>query len=248
MVGCENNCVSECEAGWEEEGGKCYFFSEKEDVWTWDGAEKQCTRNHDSHLASVPDQQTDDYIARKLNKGEAIWIGAKQTFGSNNKGSWAWADGCRPWNYTSWAKFFNPDGVQEIECDFYVKSIQNIAEWRATKCDDFHHKQFRYVCSTSICKDGSSITPTKAAKDAKDVKNATIDPTTIVVATSVVVGILVLIVVAVFTFKKLKNRRNKPKDERTDINPLYGHYYKVDGERIDEGRVYAVDSNTDYYS
>ena len=217
-------------------------------MWTWDGAEKQCTRNHDSHLASVPDQQTDDYIARKLNKGEAIWIGAKQTFGSNNKGSWAWADGCRPWNYTSWAKFFNPDGVQELECAFYEKGIQNIAKWRETKCDDFHHKQFRYVCSTSICKDGNSNTPTtaaKAAKDAKDVKNATIDPTTIVVATSVVVGILVLIVVAVFTFKKLKNRQQNVK---TDENALYGLYYTVDGERIDQGNVYAEDQNLYYDS
>ena len=72
------------------------------------------------------------------------------------------------------------------------------------------------------------------------------DPATIAVATSVVVGILVLIAVAVVTFKKLKNRRRKPKDERTDINPLYGHYYKVDGERIDEGRVYAEDRNLYY--
>ena len=106
-------------------------------------------------------------------------------------------------------------------------------------------QQFRYVCSTSICKDGSSITPTKAAKDAKDVKNATIDPTTIVVATSVVVGILVLIVVAVFTFKKLKNRRQNVK---TDENALYGLYYTVDGERIDQGNVYAEDQNLYYDS
>ena len=61
-------------------------------------------------------------------------------------------------------------------------------------------------------------------------------------ATSVVVGILVLVLV--LTFKKLKNRRREPIKE--DINPVYGHYYKVDGERIDEGRVYAEDRNLYY--
>ena len=76
---------------------------------------------------------------------------------------------------------------------------------------------------------------------------AAIDPATIAVATSVVVGILVLIAVAVVTFKKLKNRRKKTEPVRTDVNPLYGHYYKVDGERIDQRRMYAQDSNDTYY-
>ena len=62
------------------------------------GAEETCKRSYGSHLASVIDQQTDDFIARKVKKGEAIWIGAKQTFES----SWAWADGCSLWNHTSW--------------------------------------------------------------------------------------------------------------------------------------------------
>ena len=239
MVGCENNCVSECEARWEEEGGKCYFFSEKEDVWTWDGAEKQCTRNHDSHLASVPDQQTDNFIERNINRGEAIWIGARQTF-ETDEGRWAWADGCSPWSYTSWPNFFNPDGSSEHQCAFFEKNVENTARWRATQCD-LLRRQLRFVCSKSICSNDTSTTSANPAR-------AAILPTTIAVAISAVVGILVLIAVAVFTFKKLKNRRKKPKDERTDINPLYGHYYKADGERIDEGRVYVEDSNTNYYS
>ena len=31
------------------------------------------------------------------------------------------------------------------------------------------------------------------------------------------------------------------------MNPLYGQYYKVDGERIDQGRVYAEDNYPNYH-
>ena len=67
----EATCVSECEDEWEEHGGKCYFFSEEK--WSWVAAEEECKRNHGSHLASVTDQQTDDFLARTLNKGDNFW-------------------------------------------------------------------------------------------------------------------------------------------------------------------------------
>ena len=73
----EDKDVQKCEDGWEEEGGKCYFFSV--DEWTWVGAELEC-KSKGSHLASVTDQQTDNFIGRNINRGEAIWIGARKTF------------------------------------------------------------------------------------------------------------------------------------------------------------------------
>merc|ERR1712032_249512 len=87
-VDCQKSCVSKCEDGWEEEGGKCYFFSQ--DKLTWVGAEEECKGSHGSHLASVTDQQTHDFIVRKLE--DDLWIGARQTFDESKKGSWAWAD------------------------------------------------------------------------------------------------------------------------------------------------------------
>ena len=151
---CEKNCVPKCEKGWEEEGGKCYFFSE--DEWTWVRAEEDCKRDHGWHLASVTDKQTNDFIAKHLTASYPFWIGARQTFESD-KASWAWADGCSHWNYTSWArpgwpKNYNADGVAEQECAFLEKPAGTGygARWVAVKCDDPKRK-FKFVCSTPIC-------------------------------------------------------------------------------------------------
>ena len=72
--------ASDCEAGWEENGGKCFFFSQERR--TWKGAEEECKMRNGSHLASVTDQEANDFIAGKVKKGEPIWIGAKQTIES----------------------------------------------------------------------------------------------------------------------------------------------------------------------
>ena len=186
------------------------------------GAEEQCKRTYGSHLASVNDLQTDHFIARQIARGEAIWIGARQTFGSK-KGSWAWADGCSPWNYTPWENGYPVDGVLERECAFLDKTIAgNITRWRAGKCEDTSsknhqfRKQFRYVCSISTCQPIDTKT--------------TMDPITfkIVVCASVGGGLLLLIAAAVFICKKMKKRQTTPEEESTDQNPLYGQYYKVD--------------------
>ena len=232
--------ASDCEAGWEENGGKCYFFSQ--DRRTWVGADEECNMKNGSHLASVTDQQTNDFIAGKLKKGESMWIGAKQTFESD-KGSWAWADGCSPWNFTSWPNRYNP----EFECAFLEKTITNRVRWRAVKCDDTR-RRFRYICSKSICSDGNRLTP------AVDPNTIVLDKSTIVAgtATPIAIGlftiVLVLIIaVAVLTFKLKKNRKREGGKVKTDENALYGLYYNADGERVDQGHVYAEDRN-DYYA
>ena len=61
----------------------------------------------------VTDQQTDEFLARNCKKGKSIWIGARQTFDSDNKGSWGWADGYTPWKFTSWMGNFKPDNKSE---------------------------------------------------------------------------------------------------------------------------------------
>jgi len=254
--------ASDCENEWEENGGKCYFFSQ--DELTWVGAEEECKMRNGSHLASVTDKQTDDFIGRQIERGEAIWIGAKQAiesgkaryvaqsgaqlFGGSSqtavggglvyykagKGTWGWADGCSPWNYTSWADQFDPHGKHGFECAFYEKSFGKVARWRAGKCDDIRQR-LKYVCSKSTCQPIDTKT--------------TMDPIifNITVGASVGVGVLLLIAAAVFICKKMKKRQTKPEEESTDQNPLYGQYYKVDGERVDERRVYVEDSNV-YYS
>jgi len=221
--------ASDCEDGWEENGGKCYFFSQEK--WTWVGAEEECKRNYGSHLASVNDLQTDLFIGRKLKTGGSsvpIWIGARQTFESNFGGRWAWADGCSPWNYTSWGQNFNPDGVLERECVFFEKLAgQNIARWNAGKCDS-QNLGFRYVCSKSICSNENSIATTTNV----------LDLTTIAVGSIISILLILLIAsMAILTFKKLQKKRAEgARQIKTEQNTLYGQYYNAEGERIDQGR------------
>jgi len=144
-LNCENECVPKCLDGWEEEGGKCYFFSQ--DVLTWVEAEEEC-KIHGSHLASVTSQKADDFLARNCKKGKSFWIGARQTFDSDNRGSWSWADGCSPWKHTSWGANFKPDNKSKYECALFSKNMANIATWRAGRCN---YQRLRFICSKAIC-------------------------------------------------------------------------------------------------
>ena len=200
-----------------------------------------CKSKNESHIASITNQKTDDFIARKIRRGEAMWIGANRQTLETEKGKWAWADGCSPWDYTSWANFYDPDWVLDHECAFYLINFENLTSWRAGKCDD-QIKQLRYVWCKSICPDGNSST-----RNSKSNMPA-FDLSTIAVGSGILVGLLLLIALAVLTFKKLRKRSTKPEQRSTDENFLYGQYYKVDGERIDQGRLYAEDRNPNYYS
>ena len=120
-LNCGDECAPKCEDGWEEKEGKCYYFSQ--DVLTWVEAEEEC-RSHGSHLASVTSQKADDFLAMKCKKGKSFWIGARQTFDSDNRGSWSWADGCSPWKYTSWGANFKPDNKSGYECALFREVFQ----------------------------------------------------------------------------------------------------------------------------
>ena len=57
---------------------------------------KDAIANPSANLASIPDQMTNDFLARLTNRVSS-WIGASK----NSDGDWAWSDGSE-WNYTNW--------------------------------------------------------------------------------------------------------------------------------------------------
>ena len=186
---------------------------------TWVGADLDCKRDHNnSHLASVTDRQTDDFIARNLTTGESIWIGARQSFDSKgNSTGWAWVDGCSSWNHSSWesiAHTHNSDDVSERECAFLEKKIIG-PRWGAARCDHTNH-QFRYVCSKRVC-----------ARVEKHTKTAGTLGVGIIIAITGSILLLLLAVAVVVVTCMLKRRKQEEKNVRYDENPLYGQYYKV---------------------
>ena len=225
---CQNSCVSKCEDGWEKEGGRCYFFSQEKRTWV--EAEEECKRKYESNLATVTDQRTGDFIKGKCKNGTSIWIGARQSFGSN-KASWSWAD-CSPWNYTSWREFYTPtsENIPWQECVFYDKPMSTIGTWRAGRCN---FTALRFVCSKPICPKAVSYT----------------DSVTLVLAsTSTFILLVLFITLAVITFKWRRRKVEGQKKFRVEKNDLYGLYYTADGDRIDQGTVEFEDRNDNYAS
>merc|ERR1712130_908536 len=217
--GCQNSCVSKCEDGWEEQGGKCFFFSREKRTWV--GAEEMCKRKYESNLATVTDEQTGDLIKGKCKNGSSIWIGARQSFESN-KASWSWAD-CSPWNYTSWREFYTPtsENIPWQECVFYDKPMSTIGTWRAGQCN-YTAQQFRFVCSKPIC--SNPVRKTESI-------------TLALASTATFILLILFIILAVIIFKRRRRRKEGAKKFHVDQNDLYGLYYMPDGDRIDQGTV-----------
>ena len=74
-----------------------------------------------------------------------------------------------------------------------------------------------------------------------------LDQTTIAVGATIAILLILLVAsVTILIFKKLKQKRRESQ-MKTEGNAVYGQYYSDDGERIDQGRVYAEDRNPNYY-
>ena len=93
-----------CKENWEENGGSCFYWSEKRLKWT--EAEEFCSEQG-GHLASVISNATNEYILRKIesmpwNIGNPyqrqLWIGG---FDNEKAGEWEWTDSS-PWKFTNW--------------------------------------------------------------------------------------------------------------------------------------------------
>ena len=83
-------------AGAQKFDGKWYLvFLEKV---PWNSAREKCT-TLGGQLASIPDQQTWDFI-RQLGKGADLWIGGSD---EETQGVWKWVDGTS-FTFTAWLK------------------------------------------------------------------------------------------------------------------------------------------------
>ena len=76
----------------------------------WNGARAHCQGQGPSgDLASIPDQETNEFISSLLPDAGGYWIGGTD---AASEGAWQWSDGT-PWSYTSWGRGEpNNDGGQ----------------------------------------------------------------------------------------------------------------------------------------
>lgn len=100
-----------CESGWafSEHTNLCYKLVNTKTIQP--DAIKTCQEaisNPSANLASIPDRDTNLFLAR-LNFKISSWIGASKS----SEGDWVWSDG-RQWNYTNWATDDEPSNGDQI--------------------------------------------------------------------------------------------------------------------------------------
>ena len=207
-----NNCVTACEEGWEQNGSHCYFWSTT--AMTWPDAEEYC-RNQSGHLASVTSNTTNDYVEEGKQKRDIsrLWIGGSD---SEAEGTWRWAD-CSLWDFTVW-KVKQPDNLW---------GAQNCLNHLDQRWDDQRCKNpARFLCSQIICPE-SDMSP--------------LDTTTLLVAIggSALAGLLILVVVVLCALKRRRSRKNATDVAHTDENPVYGTYFDPDPKaEVADGNTY----------
>ena len=89
-----------CKDGWKKFRNKCYLAVGDDPTISsinWVNARIKCWKLQ-GELASVPDQETKEFLTNLGNKVEH-WIGGQK----NEAGNWTWTDGT-PWRNEFWAK------------------------------------------------------------------------------------------------------------------------------------------------
>ncbi|XP_037128081.1 galectin-4-like [Syngnathus acus] len=140
--------VSMCPTGWQDYNNHCYFFGTDSRCWTQ--AEDYCV-SKGGHLASIRDQQEQDWLTQRTVKSLLYWIGLRH---ATPEGSvWEWTDGT-PFSYSVWYPG-QPDNN---------KGEQNCGEMRPTDGGRWHDYECDYL-QRYICKlpKGMCASPTNGA-------------------------------------------------------------------------------------
>ena len=214
----QNKCVLACPQDWEENKGHCYLWSKTKQNWT--NAEQMCIKN-EGHLASITDQNIDNYIWNKIQTTteRSVWVGGTD---KEEEGTWKWSDGS-VWDFTNWPAKPNNYRKQHCLAIMKMKPDSTIKDgWHDTWCKNLH----KFVCLSPICR----------YKDTKKTHNYEIP---IGVTISIIALALVICVLRKYCQKK-------EEDMDADENHVYGIYqFGETDERMYSTNV-AIDNNFDY--
>ncbi|RVE65935.1 hypothetical protein OJAV_G00121150 [Oryzias javanicus] len=125
---------SQCQPGWRENNGKCYFFST--DTKSWFDANTYCMQQN-SHLLSIQDVQERLWVRTQVGT-EIYWMGLNDEI---VEGVWEWSDGSPFIEYLSLWGQGQPDNWQGNEHCGEVVGYNN-GHWNDENCDT----KRRYIC------------------------------------------------------------------------------------------------------
>uniref|UniRef100_A0A669DRX8 C-type lectin domain-containing protein n=1 Tax=Oreochromis niloticus TaxID=8128 RepID=A0A669DRX8_ORENI len=132
----KGDSCSKCEEGWEQHGGKCYYFSTSKSSWN---------KSRDDCRAKGGD------LVKIDSREEQFWIGLTD---SAEQGRWLWVDGSPLNKSLSYWNDSGPDNWPEDDCvlmgdkgDRYLKS------WSDASCKVSH----RSICEKPAAKGQNKI-------------------------------------------------------------------------------------------
>lgn len=140
----ENKCVETCDEGWEENGGRCFFWGRE--MKNWIAAEDFC-REEGGHLATVNTDATMDFLFESMktnNIASWVWIGGSDI---EEEGVWKWADST-PWEDKFWAPGEPSNAGNNEDCIY----LQNPGYKLNRKFNDWTcSKESHFLCSKKKC-------------------------------------------------------------------------------------------------
>ena len=86
-------------------------------------ARAECREEHEGDLASVPDQDTNNFLASLTTS--RVWIGGHD---SDQEGTWAWSDGT-PWDFQNWASGEPGNHNNVTDQDYLYINYQSAGLW-----------------------------------------------------------------------------------------------------------------------
>ncbi|CAI5691502.1 unnamed protein product [Oreochromis niloticus] len=144
---------SKCEEGWEQHGGKCYYFSTNKS--SWNKSRDEC-RAKGGDLVKIDSREEQEFLGKKVRRmmtdhEDKFWIGLTD---SAEQGRWLWVDGSPLKKSLSYWDDTEPDNWPEDDCvmmgekgDRYLKS------WSDTSCKVSH----RSICEKPAAKGQNKI-------------------------------------------------------------------------------------------
>ena len=128
-----------CEDGWLGFEDQCYLFVNNA-YHSQEKAKEDC-EFHNSHLAKIPDHETNSFIYSTLSQMGfwEFWHGLENPSGDNQI-LWLWQDQSVP-TYTNWAAGLPVAG--SAQCAFYLGSTVSNGKWYQDKCQG---KYKYYIC------------------------------------------------------------------------------------------------------